>query len=659
MNLHIKNIILYPKNHELTPQILTFKEDKINIITGTSQKGKSAIITIIDYCLGSGDCNIPIGLIRKTTEVFALYVNINERNYFIGRENYDSHKSKMYFYTEEDGNDRKNELRTNEWLRNKENYSINVEHFKSVMNNLSGFKNIETTLKESNFNSTAGFRDTAAFHFQTQNIIANPATMFFKTDSWEHLQKLRTIFPLLLGYKSYEIIEIENEIDIIDKERKEKSNKLQNIKDQYQNWQSDVYNYYAKAVSYGLTKSDLDIENSSVDVIKNELKSIVFSVNTGSVYEIGSAFRFSEKAIELNNQRNELTRELDNLKFKFNKINEIDSSKNNYINEVAIEKDIRLRPIEWFLERNGTNNCVFCGSENNKAVDTLLKLNHEKQKNLQILSKSKSNELSFEKEKHDLSKEIKRIENKIFDIDLNLNLLLSNKKNNTSIRDIYEFIGKIEHVIENLEKISPSSNLDLEIKKLEENIASKKQRLAILQKRFDKKHSLEKLSNTITDYLKFLPIEDNYKRKVYFDPTESLGIKIEDTIDKDKFFLSRIGSGANYMGYHLATIFGIHEFFYKLKEINKHNFIPSFLVLDQPSQVYYPKEFDDKSKDIEDTKMIFKTSYEFMKRTEFEIQLIILEHVPKKIWQGINDESFHIVEEWDNENDALIPKEWH
>ena len=77
MNFHILNIILYPKNRDLKPRFLRFKEDKINIITGTSQKGKSAIISIVDYCLGSGECNIPIGLIRDTTEVFALYVKIN------------------------------------------------------------------------------------------------------------------------------------------------------------------------------------------------------------------------------------------------------------------------------------------------------------------------------------------------------------------------------------------------------------------------------------------------------------------------------------------------------------------------------------------------------------------------------------------------------
>lgn len=124
MHLYIKNIILYPKNKEKSPRFITFIEDKINIITGTSQKGKSAIINIIDYCLGSGDCNIPIGLIRDTTEVFALYVKINEDFYFIGRENYDEHKSKMYFYKE--SSDKNIELRNNAWLYNKNDYSINL-----------------------------------------------------------------------------------------------------------------------------------------------------------------------------------------------------------------------------------------------------------------------------------------------------------------------------------------------------------------------------------------------------------------------------------------------------------------------------------------------------------------------------------------------------
>lgn len=660
MHLYIKNIILYPKNKEKSPRVITFEEDKINIITGTSQKGKSAIINIIDYCLGSGDCNIPIGLIRDTTEVFALYVKINEDYYFIGRENYDEHKSKMYLYQE--SSDKNIELRNNTWLYNKNDYSINLNYFKNFINNISGFKNIGTENSDNNnkFNTPASFRDTAAFQFQTQNIIANPTTMFYKSDSWEHLQKLKTIFPLILGYKSYEIIDLENKINELEKEKNKKITKFEQIKTQYEYWQSDVYKYYTEAVSIGLSKSDISIKSSNVDEIKNELSNIIKEVNSGTLYKDGTANRFSEKLRNLNNQRNLIIRELDDLRYKYNKVIQIDDSKELYFEDVVKEKELRLRPIEWFLNKKGKSQCPFCGSNSDKAINELLHLDQERKKNIEILAKLTSNELSFDKEKKELKNEIKLKENQVNAIDQNLNILLTEEnQNNNSVKRVYEFVGKIEHVIENLNRISPSGEIEIEIKLLEQSIAKDKSTLNKLKKKFDKENSLNKLNKLISNYVKLLPIEDNNKRRVSFDPSESLTIKIEDTITKNKYFLSRIGSGANYMGYHLATIFGLHEYFFKLKEIGKVNFVPSFLILDQPSQVYYPKEFTEESKDIEDTKMIFKSSYEFMKRTNFKIQLIILEHVPKKLWSDIDNDAFNLVAEWDNNLDALIPEEWY
>lgn len=660
MNFQILNIILYPKNKDLKPRFLTFKEGKINIITGTSQKGKSAIINIIDYCLGSGECNIPIGLIRDTTEVFAIYVKINNEFFFFGRENFDDHKSKMYFYKEESNSDKKIELRSNKWLKNKEDYSINTSYFKSFMNDIAGFKNIETGDNQSSFDYAASFRDTAAFQFQTQNIIANPTTMFYKTDSWEHLQKLKTIFPLILGYKSYEIIDLEREINELERVKNRKVTTFEQIKAQYENWQANVYKYYTQAISLGLTISDINIQNSTVDEIKNELVSIVKRVNSGELYKNGNVNRFSEKVIELNNDRNSKVRVLEDLKFKYNKIVQLDNSRASYVDDVAREKEQRLQPIEWFLQRKGNDTCPFCGENSKKAVNELIYLNEEKQKNLEVLKKAKSNELSFEKEKSVLKLEINQNEIAISDIDENLHLLLSKEKEeNDSLQKIYEFSGKIEHVIDNLNKISPSSELFLEIKKLEEHIATEKLKLDGLYKKFNKKASLEKLSNIISEYSKLLPIEDKYNRIVHFDPTESLNIKIEDIKTKNKYFLSRIGSGANYMGYHLATLFGIHEYLNSLNNNGKINYIPTFLILDQPSQVYYPKEFTEGSKDIADTKKIFETAYEFMKRTNNQIQIIILEHVPTSMWENINTDSFYLVEKWDKDLDALIPEEWY
>ncbi|WP_312133163.1 DUF3732 domain-containing protein [Empedobacter sp.] len=659
MHLYIKNIILYPKNKEKSPRFITFIEDKINIITGTSQKGKSAIINIIDYCLGSGDCNIPIGLIRDTTEVFALYVKINEDFYFIGRENYDEHKSKMYFYKE--SSDKNIELRNNAWLYNKNDYSINLNYFKSFINNIAGFKNVGTENSDNNsFNIPASFRDTAAFQFQTQNIIANPTTMFYKSDSWEHLQKLKTIFPLILGYKSYEIIDLENKIIEKEKEKKKKITKFEQIKTQYEDWQSDIYKYYTEAVTIGLSKSDISIKSSSVDEIKNELSNIIKDVNSGTFYKDGTANRFSEKLNNLNNQRNLIIRQLDDLRYKYNKVIQIDDSKELYFDDVVKEKELRLRPIEWFLDRKGKSQCPFCGSNSDKAINELLHLNQERQKNIETLAKLTSNELSFDKEKKELKNEIKFRENQVNEIDKNLNILLSEEKQNSnSVKRVYEFIGKIEHVVENLNRISPSGELEIEIELLEQSIAKDRLILNKLKKKFDKENSLNKLNNLISNYIKLLPIEDNNKRRVLFDPSESLVIKIEDINTKNKYFLSRIGSGANYMGYHLATIFGLHEYFFKLNETGKVNFIPSFLILDQPSQVYYPKEFTKDSKDIEDTRKIFTTSFEFMKKTDFKIQLIILEHVPKELWEDIDDTNFNLVAEWDNNSEALIPDDWY
>jgi hypothetical protein len=126
------------------------------------------------------------------------------------------------------------------------------------------------------------------------------------------------------------------------------------------------------------------------------------------------------------------------------------------------------------------------------------------------------------------------------------------------------------------------------------------------------------------------------------------------------------------MCYHLATLLGIHEYFLLLKKQNKQNFIPTFLVLDQPSQVYFPEGFPGEkdsaiksetriSKDLADTKAIFQACSLFMERTQNQIQIIILEHASEKIWEGISN--IKLVQDWRGEENteeykALLPKEW-
>ena len=118
------------------------------------------------------------------------------------------------------------------------------------------------------------------------------------------------------------------------------------------------------------------------------------------------------------------------------------------------------------------------------------------------------------------------------------------------------------------------------------------------------------------------------------------------------------------MGYHLSVMFALHEHFLTLK----HNFVPSFILIDQPSQVYFPKdvpkgvdgiktfaEFESHSDDLTQTRKIFKAAADSVERTKNRLQVIIVEHAPEITWQGIDN--IHKVDEWIGEK-GLIPIEW-
>jgi hypothetical protein len=85
MYFHIRQVILWPRNRALTARVVHFQPGKANVITGASQTGKSAIVPIIDYCLGSGKCSIPAGVIRKNAEWFGVVVDTAKGQLLLAR----------------------------------------------------------------------------------------------------------------------------------------------------------------------------------------------------------------------------------------------------------------------------------------------------------------------------------------------------------------------------------------------------------------------------------------------------------------------------------------------------------------------------------------------------------------------------------------------
>ena len=83
MTLHILDIVIFNRKGER--RILSLRPGKVNIITGGSKSGKTALIDIVDYCLGRNDYTVPAGVIRETVTWYVVRFQSDDQQIVIGR----------------------------------------------------------------------------------------------------------------------------------------------------------------------------------------------------------------------------------------------------------------------------------------------------------------------------------------------------------------------------------------------------------------------------------------------------------------------------------------------------------------------------------------------------------------------------------------------
>src|SRR5437588_408143 len=79
MKFSLIKLIIWPRDLSKEPRVVSFAEAGINLITGSSRTGKSAIIKIVDYCLGSRTCSIPkLSPIRRSSAWYGIIIRTEE-----------------------------------------------------------------------------------------------------------------------------------------------------------------------------------------------------------------------------------------------------------------------------------------------------------------------------------------------------------------------------------------------------------------------------------------------------------------------------------------------------------------------------------------------------------------------------------------------------
>lgn len=266
MYFQIEKIILWPKKIQYSYKTVDFCCDKINVITGSSRTGKSAIIPIIDYCLGDGNCQIPVNTIRDACSWFGVVVKVDEKHLLLARREPEQQKSTDDMMLME------GEEITIPNIPTKNTTCKNVRRY---LDELARVTFLGIGQDEFNkFTDRPSFRDMMAFCYQAQNIVANANTLFYKADTMEHRTKLINIFPYILGAVTPEILAKKQELNDLQKTLKRKERELQKMQEVSDRWRIEIGGWINAAKEIGLIDSKYSTEVLSFDSQMELLKEI-------------------------------------------------------------------------------------------------------------------------------------------------------------------------------------------------------------------------------------------------------------------------------------------------------------------------------------------------------------------------------------------------
>ena len=358
--MQIKNIILYRNEEQV--RVLSFELGKVNIITGESKSGKTALIDIVDYCLGSEQCKIADGVIRDTVHWFAITVVFSDKEeYVIARlnPNVKQVRSVSEIYIEKAGN----ELYPNfSVLRNNTN-TIGLKKFLS--RKLGITENLQIAEGYTRDPLEVNFKHARFYCFQPQTHIDQRDYLFYNQTEPFDRQAMKDSLPYFLGAIREDGLQIEQEIA----RKKRDLNRLVREKNESEKIKSEGI---SKAFALLEEAKEIGILNKQVFV--ETVKDAIILLDSIKDWEYKDApieVR-GENAVlkELLNKRNDYKTELGKLEDTLSATEDFIKSNFSYSVEIEQQK-IRLETVNLF--KDDTSNC-FCPLCNNQLETEIPKI---------------------------------------------------------------------------------------------------------------------------------------------------------------------------------------------------------------------------------------------------------------------------------------------
>ncbi|MGM1060653.1 DUF3732 domain-containing protein [Saccharothrix sp. Mg75] len=646
MTWQLKSLTLYGKQPGQV-RSLEFNLGELNIVTGDSLTGKTSIWDVTNYCMASSGDNYPIsaGKLREYVDVFAVQIVRGDRQLFVARPaaRGTTPSPRLCLVFQQPGD--------LPLAAEQMQFTFTIEAARGLLAEFTGI-DLSIRLPTTRGNTMApSIRHALYFCIQAQNVVANPDHLFHSQGEDHGPRTIRDIFPYFIG--------------AVDPEQAVQRAQLQRMKSELRNHERDLNQQESAAPASGQARALVReaVETSLLDPLNTDeltLDDALALLGTAASAPLPGLPEIPE---DEDDPLATLSQERDRLRIAFQqtraRLAELRSAlrdRSEFLTQ-ALDHRERLTSLSLLKVSPDTSleACPVCNSEVTapSAVATALRTDLEElNANVVHVSDDTPQIQALIDEQEELLREHRRALGTNHDERdaLEAGMREAARYRDTTLRAA-AVRGRISLFLENAARYTVAPRIRDQREEMRAAIEELEDALGHDVQADRVNSSLSLINQKITAKARALVLEHS-DAPIRFD-LRRLTV-VADT-NEGPVPLKEIGGGQNWLGYHLAAFLSLHEWF-----IDHNRPVPQLLVLDQPSQVYFPADY--KETDLqpaeESDRAALLRAYQAIANTitsaDGKLQVIAMEHADLEQPVFVSA----VIRRWRDGQGALVPAEW-
>ncbi|MFD9607005.1 DUF3732 domain-containing protein [Streptomyces sp. NPDC059970] len=645
MTFQIQAVTIYGKQPGQM-RTVPFETGTLNIVTGDSRRGKSALLTIIDYCLASSDYPVKAGKVRDHVSAFAVTLGKPGQQLFVARrapEGKAAVSTVLCVLSQAPGTPPP---------------ALEDLHFVTPLDTakdiLSDFSGIDRTVRVPAVGRTTpippSIRHALYFCFQAQNEVANPDLLFHSQgEDWKP-NTIRGVIPYFLGAVDPEQALLRNRLRLLRRDLADHEAKLATARS------VAPATGQARALLTEAIETNLVAPLTGPDLVTaDEVMHLLRQALTHTGPTPGQE-GYDSPLASLSTRRAELRRLHGQTRAKIADLKRALAENNDFTSQ-ATEQRARLTSLGLLkpdARTTDTAQCPVCDSLVPSANDTVAAITRDLahlEGDLQVIGNDTpaiQRLISQEESRlQELRSELFRNQEEINEVTAALRAL---QQEPDDVRRAAMVQGRISLYLDTTAQNAIAPRIEDRREELQGQIAeleallsedTQDDRLASFLSLINQQISAK--ATTLALEHSDVPIRFDVNRLTVVADTVSGPVRLKD-----------MGSAENHLGYHVATLLSLHEWF-----AEHRGPVPRVLILDQPSQVYFPPDHTGaatlQANDRSHLLNIYQAIHDTLRLLGGAFQVIVMEHA------DLDDPAFsqHVVQRWRYGNDqALVPPAW-